>query len=303
MNESNRLLSASLAKSTHATYMNCVNKFMVFRGNHSMGQSWPVSPQIVISFIAFMSISGWAPSTIFTHISAIAFIHKLNFWLDPTDCFVIRKLREGLRRQGRGTDTRHPITYRLLGRLIDILPSVCRSAYEVSLFRAAFLLSFFGFLRVGELACASKKADTSRVISSSDVSFVRAGLVVIIRYSKTDQRGVSVPLYFHSAVNSNWCPVAAVSQFMQCRAQIGGPLFIHFNREPLTRYQFTSVLKRGVRVLGLSPDNYGSHSFRIGAATSAAMCGLSDNEIQSLGRWKSSAFKIYIRPGLLDSLF
>ena len=37
----------------------------------------------------------------------------------------------------------------------------------------------------------------------------------------------------------------------------------------------------------------------IGAATTAAMRGLSDEEIQRMGRWKSQAFRKYIRITML----
>ncbi|KAK2160937.1 hypothetical protein NP493_1618g00010 [Ridgeia piscesae] len=45
----------------------------------------------------------------------------------------------------------------------------------------------------------------------------------------------------------------------------------------------------------LDPDKYKGHSFRIGAATAAADSGLSETQIQTMGRWKSSAFKRYVR--------
>ena len=301
--ESQRLLHASLARSTQVTYTNCIEKFANFRFNHGLVQAWPVTLQSITAFIAFMSLAAYAPSTIFTHIAALSFVHKINSWPDPTQSFVIKKLREGLKRQGHHTDSRQPITYKLLGRLIDVLPSVCSSVYEISLFKAAFLVSFFGFLRVGEFTTSSKQSDISHVILFSDVLFIEGGMEITLRYSKTDQRGVSTPLYFQGSRNPLLCPVRAMSQFLQARGPSEGPLFIHFNREPLTRYQFSQVLKKCVRVIGLSPRDFGPHSFRIGAASSAAMCGLSDSDIQALGRWKSAAFKLYIRPGQFDSLF
>ena len=45
--------------------------------------------------------------------------------------------------------------------------------------------------------------------------------------------------------------------------------------------------------VGVDPSSYTGHSFRIGAATTAAARGLEDSVIKTLGRWESSA---YLRP-------
>ena len=47
--------------------------------------------------------------------------------------------------------------------------------------------------------------------------------------------------------------------------------------------------------LGLPQDDYAGHSFRIGAATSAALAGVEDSTIQALERWQIAAFLQYIR--------
>ena len=46
---------------------------------------------------------------------------------------------------------------------------------------------------------------------------------------------------------------------------------------------------------GLDASLYSGHSFRIGAATSAAQAGIQDSIIQALGRWSSGAFLVYVR--------
>ena len=51
---------------------------------------------------------------------------------------------------------------------------------------------------------------------------------------------------------------------------------------------------------GLDPTKYKAHSFRIGAATTAADMGMSETHIQLMGRWKSTAFRRYIRIPMLQ---
>ena len=53
--------------------------------------------------------------------------------------------------------------------------------------------------------------------------------------------------------------------------------------------------------MGLDPQHYSGHSFRIGGATSATIAGLNDYEIKLLGHWSSDCYKRYISSPL--SLF
>ena len=54
-------------------------------------------------------------------------------------------------------------------------------------------------------------------------------------------------------------------------------------------------MRRALESQGLDVSRFNGHSFHIGAATTAAACGISDSLIQALGRWKSSAFTSYIQ--------
>jgi hypothetical protein len=82
--------------------------------------------------------------------------------------------------------------------------------------------------------------------------------------------------------------------YLNARPKVQGALFCHLNHKYLTRYQ-VSVLKNALKFLKLNPNDFNTHSFRIGAATSFSVLGKSDDEIERLGRWKSSAFSNYIR--------
>ena len=54
-------------------------------------------------------------------------------------------------------------------------------------------------------------------------------------------------------------------------------------------------MRRALTKVGINPDLYACHSFRIGAATVAHMKGIEDSTIMTLGRWKSNAYQRYVR--------
>lgn len=85
-------------------------------------------------------------------------------------------------------------------------------------------------------------------------------------------------------------------EYLQIRPRVDGPLFCHFNGEPLTRYQFSAILIKTLNLARVGGGNYKAHSFRIGAATALSMAGYSDDKVKEVGRWKSTAFKSYVRP-------
>jgi len=73
-------------------------------------------------------------------------------------------------------------------------------------------------------------------------------------------------------------------------------LFVHANGQRLTRETFTAMVRILLSAAGYSnASDYASHSFRIGAATTAAAAGVADSTIRLAGRWKSDACLAYIR--------
>ena len=74
-----------------------------------------------------------------------------------------------------------------------------------------------------------------------------------------------------------------------------GPLFSGGRFSPLSRANVTAALRQLLQGTNEEAKNYASHSFRIGAATTAAAAGLPLALIKTLGSWKSNAYETYIQ--------
>ena len=91
------------------------------------------------------------------------------------------------------------------------------------------------------------------------------------------------------------CPVSALLAYLARRGSSQGPLFIFSDGSPLSRQRLVSYLRESRSVLGFNCKSYSGHSFRIGAATTAAATELKDLVTRSLGLWRSDAYQRYIR--------
>ena len=164
---------------------------------------------------------------------------------------------------------------------------------------AACCLAFFGFLRVSEFTIPSTAAyDPTCHLSLKDIAVDNRDnphlLQVAIKQSKTDpfRRGVNIYL---GATDCAICPVKAILAYLAMRSDQAGPLFITQKGRGLTCQVFSSALDSLLSKLKLDCKQYNTHSFRIGAATSATQARIPDSHIKLLGRWKSGAYQRYIK--------
>lgn len=214
---------------------------------------------------------------------------------DTTKSFIISKMLFGMEKINKHIDARKPITLELLHNIIAVLKHVCNSSFESKLFAACFSLAFFGFLRVGEFALSANSEHHLIGIQDVVISPQNEIMSLTVPSSKTDQFANSTKLKIFPCSDQMICPVRNMKYYLLERPKINGSLFCHLDHKLLTRLQVSTVLKAAIKFLNLNPDDYNTHSFRIGAATSFSQLGKSDDEIKKLGRWKSGTFSRYIR--------
>ncbi|KAJ8316731.1 hypothetical protein KUTeg_005677 [Tegillarca granosa] len=183
------------------------------------------------------SQKGLSPSTVSSYLAAISHVHKVYKWTNPKSQYLVQKAVTGLRRIRQVRDSRAPVTEDMLHNNYHILETVCWSGYELWLFRSAYCFAFYGLLRVSELVYTT--ADMAhRPLFYSDIkvstSGSKVGLLVKIRFSKTDQQGRSITLRIPVITGKSVCPVLSIKKFLSVRNRSDGILFIHEDGSPLT---------------------------------------------------------------------
>lgn len=206
----------------------------------------------------------------------------------------------GLKRSATGNPRRQrlPITPAILRQMKEVWRTLPCQQDAVMLWAAA-TLCFFGFLRSGEVVVPSDGGyDPAVHLSFGDVKADHSTppqfLEVTLKASKTDpfRRGVTVII---GGTGDSICPVAAVLGYMVQRGPGNGPLFKFADGRYLTRDRLVVAVRGALSTAGHDPSAYAGHSFRIGAATTAAQRGIQDSLIKTLGRWESAAYTVYIR--------
>ena len=217
---------------------------------------------------------------------------------------VLKRVQAGIRRarmlRGSPSRIRLPITATILGQ---IRSDLINSAHpQTALVWAIACSAFFGFFRLGELLPESATAFNPQTnLSWGDVAVDSQQSPKMVRIhlkkSKCDQFGAGVDVIL-GRTGQILCPVTALLTFIAVRGDSPGAFFLDSNACPVTKAWFVVQIRESLNRVGLPQHQYAGHSFRIGAATTAALAGIEDSTIQTLGRWHSAAFLQYIRmPG------
>lgn len=261
----------------------------------------PVCEAVLCRFVAFLFSSSLSYQTIRSYLSAIRHLQIMSGLPDPSFSSFPRLdyVLKGSRRCNTATPRpkRLPITPAILHQILKVW-SRDPPTYDRRMLWAAFCLGFFGFMRAGEFTCPQQGAGTQDILAWGDVAVDSHSspthLTIRLKRTKTDPFGAGTTLYL-GITGDVLCPVAAVLGYLAVRPPSPGPLLCFQDGKPLSKPRLVQALRQALRAAGVDDSGYSGHSFRIGAATAAARAGLSDSFIQMLGRWKSSAFSLYIR--------
>jgi hypothetical protein len=159
------------------------------------------------------------------------------------------------------------------------------------------LVSFFGLFRAGEVSLSNTGLNNvlhkEGLQLNHDGGKVSSVTIKTRAFKHSAGRAATIPLCRQQP--QVICPVRALVKYLSKSTGHQGPLFHHPDGTPVTTVEFRSILRKSVKAAHLECNKYTCHSLRIGGATHAHLSNMPHSQIRQLGRWRSNAYKKYIR--------
>ena len=286
--------SAGLAASARNSYQSGSKRYVEFCSSKGLNP-FPVAERTLSLFLAYLYTEGLSGNMAKTYLAGIRYTQIAMGLADPrvSEMQQLEYTVKGFwKLPGGKAHPRLPITPVILEKLRKHWASSSKlEQHDSTMLWAASCKSFFGFLCTGEVVVPSDTGyDPAVHLSYGDVKVQKPSYVeVTVKASKRDQFRKGVKVYL-GTTGVALCPVAAILSYMVSRGYRLGPFFAFSDHRPLTRDRLVHEVRQAKQVSGIDDKLYSGHSFRIGAATTAASCGLQDSLIKTLGRWKSAAY-------------
>lgn len=287
------IFRSAKAASTLRAYDHDWQHFRDWCQRNSLGALPATSETVILYGTDLTKNEGRKWNTLSRRLAAISQLHQQAGFASPTKHWAVKQFLAGLRRElGTAPIRKKPV-------LVDDLKEILRQIPDSVLGkrdRALVLLGFTGAFRRSELVG----------LDVEDIETERAGLVVHVRHSKTDQEGQGRRTGIPRGSDEATCPARAMEAWREVAGIESGPLFRPVNRhgqvlgKRLSGEGVAIVVKRYVERLGYDPAQFAGHSLRAGLATSAAAAGKTERAIMNqTGHRSVTMVRRYIREGNL----
>lgn len=257
-------------------------------------QALPADPETISLYLSDFARCGYKVATIRRHLAAIATAHQVAGAGEPTRSAAVRFTMSGIRRvHGTAQEGKAPALVEDLQAMVAAMKPRRGKPWRLLELRdrALLLVGFAGAFRRSELVA----------LDLVDVELSRAGCVLRVRRSKTDQEGQGRKVGLPRGQNTDTCPVASLRAWIEACGTPGGALFRSVNRhgglgERLSDRAVALVVKKRAEAVGLDPERFAGHSLRSGFATSAIRAGASELQaMRQTGHRSQTVFRRYVR--------
>ncbi len=276
-------LKSSKANNTIRAYKSDFNDFSLFCAQTGF-KSLPSEPKIISLYLTYLSTKEMKISTLKRRLVSIGVIHKLKgHYLDTKHPSIIENIMGIKRRRGSVQKGKKPLLINNLKQLINVIDYQEKEEIKKLRDRSIILIGFSGGYRRSEIVS----------LDYDDLDFVKEGLKITLKRSKTDQFGQGSIKALPYLNNHQYCPVIAVQKWLEKSKISSGPLFRRFakgsilTKKRLTDQTVALLIKKYLNLAGINSKHYSGHSLRSGFATTAAEAGVEERNIMAMTGHKS----------------
>jgi site-specific recombinase XerD len=232
----------------------------------------PADPKILSLYLTHLSQT-CRFSTLKRRIASISIIHKIKgHYIDTKHPLIMENLLGIKRLKGSNQKAKKPILINDLKKIINVITEQKIKNIRKIRDKALILTGFAGGFRRSELVA----------IEFEDVEFVREGVKIFVKRSKTDQSGEGMTKAIPSFDSTAYCPVLHLQEWMTNKEKKKGKVF------PISDKSVALIIKKYASLSGLDAHKYAGHSLRSGFATSTAESGAEERNIMAMTGHKTS---------------
>ena len=280
-------------RSAHTTHLKTYLSFVVF-----MDLPLQFTLHSILAFLEYLYVNRISHRVILNYLASLRSLARRYDW-DST-ILSHQLVVSYLKSIARNTPFNPPSRGIFSLQTLTAISKACALLPDPPLFRAAFLLAFFAFLRMSNIAPHSKaQFDPMKHMLRQDILFLNPSAHVLLKWTKTLQdysshHFVQIP----KLTNLDLCPVQAIRDLMETRPLPShAPLFVHSTPpfHPLIDTTLRDALKLVLNHLNIPLQGHGFHSFWRSGATLAFDSNIQLQDIMAHGLWKSSAVWQYLQ--------
>ena len=264
-------LKNSKSANTLRAYESDYKDFSFFCAKNNFS-SLPADPKILSLYLTHLSQTSKF-STLKRRIASISVINKLKGHYIDTKHPIIKENLLGIKRvKGSNQKAKKPILINDLKQIIDVISTAKVRDIRKTRDKALILIGFAGGFRRSELVA----------LEIDDIEFVREGVKIFVKRSKTDQSGEGMTKAIPSFDSTLYCPVLHLQDWMAKGKSINRKIF------PISDKSVALIIKKYANLAGLDGDKYAGHSLRSGFATSTAESGAEERNIMAMTGHKTT---------------
>ena len=231
----------------------------------------PSEPKIISLYLTYLSKTSKF-STLKRRLASISVIHRLSgHYIDTKHPMITENLMGIKRIMGSHQKSKKPILINDLKLIIDVIlneKNVKKRAQKKSL----ILIGFAGGFRRSELVA----------VEHEDLEFVKEGVKIFVKRSKTDQSGEGMTKGIPYFSNLKYCPVNSLKEWIIESKIKSGKIF------NMSDKSVALIIKKYAAMAGLDSNKYSGHSLRSGFATSTAELGAEERSIMAMTGHKTT---------------